>query len=129
MFNKDIVDELERMQVELERIPSDDPIELIEKLGLLNVYMARTGYLLSLAKSDQDIAMSKVFESNLASIQKMPATIAAKFISSKCERENFFVSWIERLNRTCVHQGDNIRTQVSFAKENMRLINSPYGNR
>lgn len=129
MFKQDVVDEIERMQVELEKMPSEDPAELIERLGLLNVYMARTGYLLALAKNDQDMAMSRIFENNIESIQKMPATIASKFISSQCEKENFLVSWLERLNRACVHQSDNIRTQVSFAKENMRLINSPYGNR
>lgn len=121
--------ELRGIQDFLETVASDDPSELIERLGMLNVYMARTGYLLAVAKADLDSAMADVFGKHADQITAMSATIGAKFIASQCKTENYYVNWLDRLNKTCVHQCDNIRTQVSFAKENMRLVNSPYGNR
>ncbi len=128
-INDSVAEELRGIQGFLETETSEDPNELIERLGMLNVYMARTGYLLAVAKADQDTATARVFDEFSGDILAMPATIGARFIASRCREENYYVNWIERINRACVHQGDNIRTQVSFAKENMRLINTPYGNR
>lgn len=128
-INESVAEELRGIQEFLETATSEDPNELIERLGMLNVYMARTGYLLAVAKADQDNATARVFQEFSGDILSMPATIGARFIASHCKKENYYVNWIERINRACVHQGDNIRTQVSFAKENMRLINTPYGNR
>lgn len=128
-INESTDKEMRDIQDYLQTFTGDDPSELIERLGMLNVYMARTGYLLAVAKADLDAAMSRVFAEFSAQILAMPATIGSRFISARCETENYYVNWIERVNRACVHQCDNIRTQVSFAKENMRLVNSPYGNR
>lgn len=128
-ITEEIDDELRMMQAYLEVNVSDNPSELIERLGTLNVYMARTGYLLAVAKADLDEAMSSAFAERSETIERMPATIGQKFISSQCRVENYYATWIERLNRECVHQCDNLRTMISFAKESMRLENLPHGNR
>ena len=64
--------------------------------------------------------------SALKAILKMPATIAMKFIASQTVTENYLVNWLDRINRTCTHQSDNIRTQISFAKEQMSLTRRGY---
>lgn len=121
-----ISEELESIQSFLEQDPGDNPNVLVERLSYLNAYMARTGFLLAEAKSDLDEATSLVFSEFSEFILKMPATVSTKFISSRCKEENFYVSWIERINRSCVHQSDNIRTQVSFAKEQLSLTRKGY---
>lgn len=121
-----ISEELESIQSFLEQDPGDDPNVLVERLTYLNSYMARTGFLLAEAKSDLDEATGLVFSEFSDFILKMPATVSTKFIASRCKEENFYVSWIERINRSCVHQSDNIRTQVSFAKEQLSLTRKGY---
>ena len=127
-ITQETIEELKGIQAFLEEEPETDATILIERLTKLNSYMARTGFLLAEAKADQDNAIAAVFAEHSSAIIKMPSQVSQKFISALCEKENFNVTWIERINRTCSHQGDNIRTQVSFAKEEMRLVNSPYGN-
>ncbi|OFY43966.1 MAG: hypothetical protein A2X18_07505 [Bacteroidetes bacterium GWF2_40_14] len=118
--------ELSDMQSYLETTLSDDPAELTERLASLNVYLARSGYLLAVAKNKRDKAVNGVFSEYQKMILKMPATVANKFIDSCVEKENMNVNWLDRMNRTCVHQGDNIRTLVSFSKEQLRLTKSGY---
>ena len=56
----------------------------------------------------------------------MPATIASKFITCQNADANYVVNWLDRLNRSLVHIGDNTRTQISFAKEELRLTKNGY---
>lgn len=122
----EIQGEINEMQAFLEVIYSDDPNEMAGRLTELNVYMARSGSLLADAKLLQDQAMARSYSEHLEEIKKLPATIANKFISSHCGEINHFVNRLDRINRACVHQSDNIRTQLSFAKEQMSLIRKGY---
>ena len=118
--------ECQQMQDYLEVCASDDANELVERLTYINVYMARSAKLLADAKLMQDKATVRVFAEHGKAIVKMPATIAAKFIGAMCEQENYLVNWLDRINRALVHQGDNIRTQVSFNKEQLKLTRNGY---
>ncbi len=123
----EIVEELKQMQAFLESEPTtDDPAELIERLTIINAYMARSGFLMAEANADRDAAIAAVFAEYPKQILQMPATVSQKFISSLCKEENYYATLVERINRTCVHQSDNLRTQVSFAKENMALTRRGY---
>lgn len=123
---KELLEEAQRIQDFLEITTSDDPAELTNRLSDINTYMARTGRMLADAKLLQDNAMSATYGEHSKAIMKMPATIASKFISSQCGDVNYLVNWLDRLNRTCVHQGDNIRTQLSFIKEQLSLTRKGY---
>lgn len=123
----EIIEELKEMQRFLEGSPeTDDPNELIERLTKINAYMARSGFLMAEANADRDAAIAAVFAEHSKSILQMPATVSQKFISALCKDENYYATLVERINRTCVHQSDNLRTQVSFAKENMALTRRGY---
>ena len=123
----EIVSELKEMQTFLESQPvTDDPGELIERLTTLNAYMARSGFLMAEANADRDAAIAAVFAEHSKAILQMPATVSQKFIGALCKEENYYATWVERINRMCVHQSDNLRTQVSFAKENMTLTRRGY---
>lgn len=118
--------ECKDIQGYLEVSLSDDPNELIERLTMLNTYLARSGMLLAEAKFLQDEGTAAVFAEHAKAILKMPATVATKFIASQCKDENYLVNWLERINRACVHQSDNLRTQVSFTKEQLKLTSRGY---
>lgn len=84
-------------------------------------YMARSGEMLAEAVFLQEEAINKAFEENKERIDCMAATVANKYLTSCCRHENRLVKWLDRINATCKHQSDNLRTQISFVKEQVRL--------
>lgn len=119
--------EAEDIQKYLEMDKTDWPVtELVTSLATINVYLARTGEMLADAKYVQDQKTQAIYTEFSKTILKMPATVATRFIGSMVADENYLVNWLDRLNRTLVHQGDNIRTQVSFEKENLKLTRTGY---
>ena len=122
----EIDEELKEIQCFLEEEYAEEPFVLTTRITKLNVYMARTGFLFAQAEEDRDKAIVATFAEHASAITKMPSQVSQKFISAMCEKENYYVRWIERLHRTCVHQSDGIRTQVSFAKEELSLTRRGY---
>lgn len=114
------------MQRFLEQEAPDDPNMLYERISKTNVYLARSGKLLAEVKLYQDQEMADVFAKYSDSINAMKATTANKFIESLLANVNYYVNWLDRINRAFVHSGDNLRTQMSFLKEDLRLSKSGY---
>lgn len=120
------VKEIEEMQTFLEITASDNPKELNQRLTDINVYMARSGKMLADAKALQDSITAKVYDEHKEFLGRIPATVAIKFVTSQTVTANQLVNWLDRINRTLVHAGDNIRTQISFAKQDMALQRKGY---
>lgn len=118
--------ECESMQAFLESYPSDSPDALVDRITTINSLLARSGKLLADAKLIQDELQSEVFIKHESVIAKMPVTTARSFIQSKTANINYYVNWLDRINRAMVHVGDNMRTQISFVKEELRLTKSGY---
>lgn len=118
--------EAAQIQESLEITVSEDPNEMVARLSDLSVYMARTGKMLSDAQLIRDKAMAGVYAESIKLIEKMPATVTRKFVESQTADENHLVTWLERLNRTCTHQSENLRTQVSFSKQQLEMTRSGY---
>jgi len=121
-----ILSECAGMQEFLSDNAAKEPEELIDRLRDLNSYMARSGELLAVAKSFQDEARMKQFDNLKDSLSGFPATTVNRIVDSCTKTENFAVNWLDRINRGCVHQSDNLRTLISFSKENMRLARTGY---
>lgn len=118
--------ECRNMQDFLEADVANDPQVLYEHITRTNVYLARSGKLLSEVKRIQDESVFEVFNAYSEYIQSLSATTAKQFISSNLAEVNYYVNWLDRLNRAFVHSGDNIRTQMSFMKEELRLTKAGY---
>lgn len=103
------------MQLFIEAEPPTEPQAISQRMSELSVRMARSGYLLSKAKYEQELAMLKDLIPLAPSIQK-------EILRASCAEENKVVNMLDRINRTCVHQVDILRTQLSFEKEQMRQI-------
>jgi len=119
-------EELENIQKYLEITVSDDPDEISERLSMIAVYMARTGYILAEAKMELDQARVSVYSTHVGTIGKLPATVSKMFIESVTDQQNRLVNWVDRLNSACIHQGDILRTLLSFQKENLKLTRTGY---
>lgn len=118
---EDIIKECDEMQKFLEEPPSDEPDDLSSRLSLLNIYMARSGNLLAIARNIQDVTRKEAYEKHIDTIMKMSPSVTNKFIESQTSEANRLVNWLDRINRACVHQSDNLRTIFSFVKENLKL--------
>lgn len=114
------------MQEFLERDNTDSPEALVERVTKLNVLLARSGKLLADAKLIQDEISADVFIANEATIIKMGATLGRQYVQARTSNINYYVNWLDRLNRAMVHVGENMRTQISFVKEELRLTKSGY---
>lgn len=117
--------ELQEIQSFLEINISDDINEVIERGNQLQVYMARTAYLIAeskknLAKKKKDEAMEVV--ENVISEMKLSAKVQNTLMDGLCAEEQYILSWCERLNATCTHQLDWCRSLLSKAKEEMKLM-------
>lgn len=123
---QDMLIECKRMQDFLEITTTDDGDELVTRIADLNVYMARSCKMLADAKKMQDDATRKVFETYAQVLERYPATIAARYINALCSSENYLVNWLDRLNRAFAHIGDNLRTQISYTKEQLKLTRTGY---
>lgn len=119
-------EELENIQKYLEITVSDDPDEICERLSTIAVYMARTGFILAEARMKLDQARVLVYSSHAGTISKLPASVSKMFIESVTDQQNRLVNWVDRLNSTCIHQGDILRTLLSFQKENLKLTRTGY---
>lgn len=114
------------MQNYLEERSSDDPNELAERIAMIGSYMARSGDLLARVKYIQDVQRQMLFNNNLDYIKSLPASVANKFLEAGSAEANYFVNWLDRINRSCVHQQDGLRTIFSYVKENLKMTRSGY---
>ena len=112
--------EIEEMQLFIEAEPPTEPQAISQRMSELSVRMARSGYLLSKAKYEQELAMLKA--SRLKDLIPLAPSIQKEILRASCAEENKVVNMLARINRTCVHQVDILRTQLSFEKEQMRQI-------
>lgn len=125
MLNE-LLQEAESMQDYLEEGCGDNPHCMIERLSVLNSLMARSGKLLADAIRLQDEAISAVYDSEWDKVTSISPMQAKQYVSSKISEVSHAVKWYDRINATCKHQSDNLRTQISFAKEQMGLERKGY---
>ena len=95
---------------------SEQPEEALERGNDLLVYLARSGKMLSDAKYWQDQAKKESILNDLQDKLDLSPSIFKELLQASLKRENYLVNWVERINRTCVHQIDFLRTIVSYAK-------------
>lgn len=111
--------------------PLEEPAACEAKGKDLEVYMARSGKMLADAKYWQDqfngSAISETVKLALAEQPYWSITLINKKVSSLAKDYNYLVNWCDRINRTCTHQLDFVRTMISKHKEEMRTLS--YGNR
>lgn len=95
---------------------SEEPTEALQRGNDLSTYLARTSKMLADAKYWQDEAIQNSIIQKLKEQLDLSPMIFKKFLDSSIKRENYLVNWLDRMNSTCVHQIDFLRTVISFAK-------------
>lgn len=124
-----ILEETQKIQDFLEITCSENPVEIKNRISDLNVYMARSGQMWADAKKECSKKVSSEIKEKIIEIAKqnyLSATAQNKLIKSIAEDEQHLVDWLERINRTCVHQIDALRSVLSYEKEQLRLMGTGY---
>lgn len=118
--------EAEKIQSYLEINCSNNPEEIIERINQIQVYMARSGQMLADAKKAlRKKKSSEISETilKIAKEQHLSAKAQNALVDSIAEEESYMVDWLDRINRTCTHQIDALRSLLSYEKEQLRLTN------
>lgn len=108
--------ELEEMQAFLEAEYSADlPDEVQSRFDSLGSYMARSGKL----KADAEWHYNALLESSIiaalrkASQETMSTSTVNKYIESLARDSRYLFTWADRVNRTCTHQHEGMRSVMS----------------
>lgn len=127
---KEVIDRLDKecykLQEFLSITTSNEPEELVVRLSELNVWLARSVIMLAEAKQVQDIYTYRAYREYIDGAVQLPASALKKYVESQLYDVNYLVNRLDRLNAACVHIGDNIRTQISYAKEELKLTRTGY---
>lgn len=106
--------------------PSDNPGACEARGRDLEAYMARTGKMLADAKYYREQAVSDAINKTLDVAAKQgklwTPTLVNKKVDALARDHNYLVNWCDRLNRSCTHSLDFVRTLLSKHKEEMRLV-------
>lgn len=124
-----IEQEAQEMQTYMQDECSENPDEVIERLKRLNVYQARSGSLLAEAKKMYRIKRSSEISETIVAIAKenyLSAKAQNALVDSIAVDEAYLVDWLDRINATCKHQQDALRSILSYEKENLKLNNTGY---
>lgn len=108
---------------------SNNPQEIQERISTIMVYMMRTGEMLADAKKMLRRKKSDEIQNTIIQIAKencLSAKTQNALLESIAEDEAFLVDRLDRLNASCVHQLDALRTLLSFEKESLRLNKAGY---
>jgi hypothetical protein len=117
-------EEVQKIQTYLDVTVSSDPAELVDRIATLMVYMSRSGELLAQAKKMLRARKTAEISKTIISIAKeqcLSASVQNALLDSICEEEAYLVDWIDRINRSCTHQIEGLRSLLSYEKEQMRL--------
>ena len=122
----ELYEEATKIQSTLECVCPSDPSEMYARLAELNVLLARTSEMYAEARHLLNLRRQEVFVESMEVIKDLSATLANKYIDAQVADEMKLADWVERLNKTIVHQSDNMRSMFSYAKEEMKLTRNGY---
>ena len=119
-------EEAAEMQAYLEEIPNDNPSDLSERIKVLAVYQARSGYLLAEAKKTLSEKKKAEIVNTIMEIARtghLSSKAQNALVDSIATDEQFMVDWLDRINAACKHQLDAVRSLLSFEKEVYKTSN------
>lgn len=129
-----MTEQLEKMVEELREIyeylliePNGGTEELMDRLSKLNVYLARCNKIWADAMFEQLKEKKAILgNADIGMIAEVKPSIIKEILSAKTADASYVVKLAERISRTIVHCADNIRTNVSYDKEEMKLSRTGY---
>jgi len=125
----DLKKEAEQIQAYLDITVSNNPAEMSERISTLMSFMARSGEMLAEAKKILRAKKTEQIQQTIIAIAKqacLSAKVQNALLDSICQDESFLVDWLDRINRSCTHQIDGLRSLLSYEREHLRLTKTGY---
>lgn len=122
-------DEIKEISDYLNITCSTNSAEISERISVIMVYMTRTGEMLADAKKMLRRKKSNEIQNTIIRIAKencLSAKVQNALLDSIAEEESYLVDRLDRLNASCVHQLDSLRSLLSYEKESLRLNKTGY---
>ena len=119
-----IHNELEDIQAFLEaQYPADNPAAVTDRFNDLAVYMARSGKMKADAEWHYNSLLNHSIMAALKSAYEDRLSISTinKLIESQAKDAKFLLTWCDRVNRTCTHQLDAMRSIISSLRAEMMV--------
>ena len=97
---------------------SDMGADVIDRMDIIGGYMARSGKL----KADAEWHYNKLVDSEIMKCltdmlhEKLSTSTVNKLIEAKARDYKYLLTWAERLNRSCTHLLDCLRSVLSSLK-------------
>jgi hypothetical protein len=97
---------------------SDNGAEVVARIDTLGGYMARSGKL----KADAEWFYNKLIDSEIMNClqsmmhEKLSTSTVNKMIEAKAKDYKYLLTWADRVNRSCTHQIDAMRSILSDLK-------------
>ena len=120
-----ILQRLEFLQTMLEaHYNADEGHALVDRLTDIGGYMAESGKL----KADAEFHFNDKLNSEILRMirELLPeytsASVQNAFCKSLAKEEAYLVTFADRVNRTCTHQVEAMRSQLSYVKEQAKII-------
>ena len=122
-------EEIKQMSDYLNITCSNNAAEIQDRISVLSVYLFRSGEMLADAKKELRRKKSEEIQNTILNIARencLSAKIQNALLDSIAEDESYLVDKLDRLNASCTHQLDALRTLLSYEKEAMRLNKTGY---
>jgi len=126
---QNLLEEAEKMQNYLEIECSDNVTDIIERIKTLSVYLARSGNMLAEAKRIYKRKVTSEIANTIIAIAKenfLSAKAQNALVDAIAEDEAFLVDKLDRINSSCVHQIDALRSILSYEKASLKLNETGY---
>jgi len=117
------------IQAYLDIVCSNNPEELTERISQLMAYMSRSGEMLAQAKRLLRSRKSEEIRNTIVAVaraERLSASVQNAVLDSICEQEAFLADWLDRVNKSCTHQIEGLRSLLSYEKEGLRLNKTGY---
>lgn len=117
------------IQAYLDIVCSNNPEELTERISQLMAYMSRSGEMLAQAKRLLRSRKSEEIRNTIVAVaraERLSASVQNALLDSICEQEAFLADWLDRVNKSCTHQIEGLRSLLSYEKEGLRLNKTGY---
>ena len=126
---QNLLEEAEQIQKYLEIDCSDNVPEIKERINTLSVYLARSGNMLAEAKRIYRRKVTSEIANTIIAIAKencLSAKAQNALVDAIAEDEAFLVDKLDRINSSCVHQIDALRSILSYEKASLKLNETGY---
>lgn len=100
----------------------DNPDGMADYLSTMTAYLARSGEIYAQSKLLLQEEIMEIRQARKEEYEKMKATDVRQDIQYRTRRNDYLIDLSEKLNHNLVHEGNNIRKQLQYLSDQMKIV-------